>query len=292
MDEQMDAKLEIFIPGKPLSLGDTIAILSAIEVALVWSRIELMRRKEDELLEKWIATNRADDELRKEYDFADRAVEKINDSYGSFLTRKYGEVYRVAAEQAQRTIVDWATNAAIAQGFVRDYIVGGVDDEQMIRRKARYRRPDVHDMAYELRAFMPRVEFFSSGDISNYLFSMGIGRGGFDFHDFHAWIKEEFRTDLIPVSKVETTRSISYYLDIVNLMSIFGMQHMPVAKDLVGFSVGVLKEWAGEQIAGRMRDRNPPQPPPEVKIALRDKTIKKFEWESDGKTQRLVFVRE
>lgn len=261
--------VELFIPGKPMGIRSIHSILMIVESAFVWSTIAIPMNEREGFHNKWMKlSGKESEQAREKRDQIDDLLSPLNNSYKKYLTEKYEKLFLNAVDEAKNSVISsqvqsFAAIFALQQFQKLAYSDAETTDqkEKPLRGKDLHRlfrdfdRDFGHEFFYEFEHFIDRYiqrdRYGTKRWFENYIDNRGLGKENFDLDEFQSWVGIEFEQNLIPTKEISTAKSISFIFDISALIAIFGMQHIPVAKDIIVYAFGVLREWKGGSISPR-----------------------------------------
>ena len=98
--------LELFIPGRPVSIRSIHSILMIVESAVVWSVIAILMNEREKCYDIYKKPGgREEQQVCDKLDEIDNQLRPLKNSYKKYLTEKYEKLFLNAVDEAKNSVI-------------------------------------------------------------------------------------------------------------------------------------------------------------------------------------------
>ncbi|GEM_PF-6618815 len=224
--------LSFYVPGGLPSARDLQGLLLILESSLVWA---VVARTEKAKNDAWVRVTQTsgeeEEECRREWRELKARSQAFKKSFSDFLVRKY----RPLLFDAHSWVGSPPPPDLHSLMDVLRRRAGSTEESSWLEEEISNALRDLREMC--------------SPESRSRRITRSRELDGSDFHiaDFNEWIAAEFGRELLPTQKIRPGKSVEFIFDMVAITSMVVLQDHDVAKEIIVYTMAVLRAWMGKR---------------------------------------------
>ena len=235
--------IKLYVPGGLPSGQELAQLLTIIESALVWSPIAIAFDEREKARNKYYRSSGEEEKkAKKEKDYLADKLKSFETSFRQYITNKYKPL--LLEVSGGETLPDIPRYLDILRLLLKE--------ERFEERKP---HPEIRHLIDDLEHALRKP--YRKERIDEVISELSFNGERFNLEDFAGWVSIDIGRNTLKTKEIRPDKSIEFVFDIAAITALLGLQEYPYAKDIIGYTVGVLRGYIGSW--------KKPSPAPQVK---------------------------